>query len=344
MPQNQVTLRGPGMNKNKMPTAVFLYTTPHWAHAALASHLNAKFIKNTRKGILKFPFIGKLMQAFIVQKKIPTCEIILCEGSSTDLFAGAIYKKLHPETKLIGIISDPKVPFMNSMPFFDRWTIKWSLKKADLLLPSSKMMLEFIPREMQSKAKIFTPGFESPIFLKQKPALEKKNLSFVGLLSKHKGIDILVDYFDKIKHFFPETSLYIIGDGELLNLKKRNIGRVHFLGRKNPPVIQHAKLSSVYISLARFEPAGTAIVEAMCMGLIPIVSNGVGHKEIVKKLSPRLIVNSPEELQRALEFIWGDEKRLKELSKKAKQIGSKYTVKNMFGEFDAGLKTILKKD
>jgi glycosyltransferase involved in cell wall biosynthesis len=321
--------------------SIFLYTTPHRAHAILADNINAKYINNGRKGILKVPFFGKIIQSIIIQGKIPKCDFILCEGTSTDLFAGSIYKCFHPKTKIICIVADPKIPIMKTLPFFDKFTLQWSLEKADLLLPISKMMLNYIPKEYKKKCRIFNPGAEVEKYLKYKTELKTKNLVFIGLLSKHKGIDIMINYFSKIKADLNNSKLFVIGDGPLSKLDKKD-DQIVFLGRKKSPVIEYHKYASIYVNLARIEPAGLGLIEAMCMGLVPIVSEGVGYKEVVEKISKELIVKNDKEFEIIVKKLLKNKSLMRTYSNKSIKIAKKYNEENSIQQFKEAIKLLEK--
>jgi glycosyltransferase involved in cell wall biosynthesis len=106
----------------------------------------------------------------------------------------------------------------------------------------------------------------------------------VGRLEREKGIDVLLDAF---RAAFPNQSqpvaLVIVGDGperQRLEELKMNDSRIIFAGARSD-VARVYRAIDVFVSAARFEPFGIAIMEAMAAGLPLVLTSADGPLEFV---------------------------------------------------------------
>ena len=112
------------------------------------------------------------------------------------------------------------------------------------------------------------------------PHSPTKNFIFWGRLHKHKGLEQSIKIFYDIKGDFPDARFTIIGpDGgmkkKLLELTKHlNLtDSVSFVGEKTFSEIKTlAGNASFYIQTSILEGMAMSVVEAMQLGLIPIVT------------------------------------------------------------------------
>ena len=104
------------------------------------------------------------------------------------------------------------------------------------------------------------------------------------------------------------------------------------------------KKCSVYVNAARMEPFGINVIEGMCAGLIPVVTENVGAKDVVQRLEPSLIVKTdPKRIAEKVIEIFGMSHIEKvALSKKAKKIGSGFNKKKGMAEFERSFWNIVK--
>lgn len=111
-------------------------------------------------------------------------------------------------------------------------------------------------------------------------ALEgKRNLLFIGQMSRPKGIDLLLEAFASLATEYPDAQLHVVGDGPEEDRLRHTIAsmgldsRVHFWGYRDDV---HDFLRSTYLYVhpsppSRFvESFGRGVVEAMSQG-VPVV-------------------------------------------------------------------------
>lgn len=321
-------------------TNVFIYTTPHPAHKALAESLNCVDIPTDRTGIAKTPFIGRLLATSAIYGKIKkhNPKIILTESVSTDLLAGAYYKSKNPKVKLIGLVTDPKIKEMKGSPLFDQALTNWSLDKADLLFVGSQMMYDMMPAVFKYKTKIFHPGIENINKYLKKSAKHGPNFVFVGRLDDYKGTDLLPQLFSRFRTMYSGSMLYVAGDGPNKESFKNKIRNgIQYIGKTSNSLFM-SEVASMYISAARFEPSGVAVIEAMAQGLVPIITEGVGYKEFVRPIDPRLVITREQDAVEIAHKLIKDKKFWTKLSLKCKDQVRHLTYKNSVKEFKSILK------
>jgi glycosyltransferase involved in cell wall biosynthesis len=132
-------------------------------------------------------------------------------------------------------------------------------------LPSKKMeLISFlIKNESQQLSKKVTPSF-----------------IFWGRLSKEKGLDTSINFFYEIYKKYPNATFKIIGpDCGIMDQLKDQIkflkieSAVSFSGvLSTPEIAKCASDASFYLQASLFEGMGMSVVEAMQLGLVPIVT------------------------------------------------------------------------
>ncbi len=286
--------------------------------------------------------ITRLKKLFLIVfkiKEIPEdTDILLIEGGFGFL-VGFLFKKLRKK-KVILIVSDPLFDFFDkrknlSILFF------WMVKDFDGFIPTSRLMSSKVPF---SNKKIVNTFINVEKFYKIKPKFTK-NLIYVGVLNKHKGIEELIEIFLEVKKIEKKSKLYLIGDGPLkekiLNFNNKSIILTGFV--KNPE--RFMAKSTFFINFSNFDSFGNCVVEAMAAGLVPIISKNMGVKEVVEKVDPTLIINTKnkeESIKKILSLLNSEEKIIKELSNKCKRVSLYYIKERSVRNFKAAFTSFIK--
>lgn len=109
----------------------------------------------------------------------------------------------------------------------------------------------------------------------------KIKLLFVGRLDKTKGIDILLNIYNKYK--FKNLHLYIIGESVLDNIEIKSNDNTTYLGWiDNKDIDKYYKMCDVVIMPSRWDGFGLVAVEAMRNSKPVIVSNRGALPELIK--------------------------------------------------------------
>ena len=173
------------------------------------------------------------------------------------------------------------------------------------------------------------------------PDLSSKNIVFLssgpgGWRTWYKGLDLMIEAFNLAFKKDKDLSFTIIGDWNI-SLQRELLAKcsseaknaIQFVGYINN-LDEYLSRGSLYLHCARGDAFPTVVIEAIAAGLIPIVSEWTGSKEIIKITSEELIVPLDKEVI-ANKIIWFmnlpvSEKE--ELSKKIRESITNFTEKN----------------
>lgn len=220
---------------------------------------------------------------------------------------------------------------------------RWLTQRADVIFTNSKFTQESIKHVYQRSSIVARPGITLPhvVFV---PLAERKNqIISVGRLTKFKNIPVIIEAFAKMQR--KDYELYIIGDGEerqrlmKLIIELQLIDRIHILHEIPDSVLkEYYTNSKIFVSCAKHEPFGMAIIEAMSYGIPVIADNSGGPREIVRdKKTGRLINCSPEQLTTTLNELVQQPGILLAYSEHAKKIAqAQFTWEstvNVIGQF-----------
>ena len=255
-----------------------------------------------------------------------------------------------------------KYSYENNGNIFKRYIAKKitnkALNKSNLIIFVSKAVKESFNNnfKIKTKQKIIYNGIPKE-FLNNyidKVNRDEINISFVGRLTKVKGINLLVDAFKDVHKNINGTRLIITGDGdEKENLKKivkyLNLDNfVKFTGRKENviPILDKTDIF-VYPSICE-EAFGISVVEAMARGCIPITFDKGGLPEIINNNVNGFIVekDNSEELAKkinyVIEIIKNDKKRAKEISKNAIETAKRFLIEDTIKNIDEVIEDLIK--
>ncbi|MEM2768729.1 MAG: glycosyltransferase [Candidatus Pacearchaeota archaeon] len=317
------------MKKQKI---VFLYEGPHPVHAAWAKAVGAKFIADLDPG----PKLGKswlkrffnaFRRLFILNRIPKDTDVLLLEGG-LGFIVGFLFKKFR-KGKVIMICSDPLFKILRENKLLGKIGY-YMTKNFDGFIATSKLMFNFIPFKNKE---IVYPFAYTERFSKIKVNINSKNIIYVGIINKQKGVDRIVKIFFQIQKKIPEAKLFLVGEGPLKEkIKAINNEAIVLTGFiKNPE--RYMSKCAIYINLSRLDPFGVGVIEAMAAGLVPIISENVGAKDIVEKIDKSLIVKDEEEATKKIIELFRNKKKLKALSIKVKKMGIKQNKKNSIKAF-----------
>jgi len=344
---------------------VFIYQGPHEVHASWAKAVKAKpiyfrlinssLIKTIeRKNCFARAALRSLTRSIF--KITPKSDVVLSEdlaplpeslilrkknGKVILIAAAPFFEALKKPSKINGdaFLHDQKNSFKNfvlsllNIKPSKRQEILNLLSQVDGVIAVSNMLKKDLESYVKCLIKVVYPYANVNRFLKFKSDLNSFNIVFAGVLDFYKGVDLLLNSFKKVKERFKESKLFILGDGPLKNwVLKQKVKDAYAPGYTSKPE-EYFKKSCIYVHPARYEAYGVAVIEAMCSGLIPIVTTKSGVKEVVENVSKELIVEPNRLSDKIIEVLSLSIEEKEDLSKKAREEAGKYTKNQSVKKF-----------
>ena len=175
---------------------------------------------------------------------------------------------------------------------------RWVIQKSDICTVNSSATAQAAKTLTGRKDVVTIPmGVDTDFFrykgkqegLKNKSGVKRKVILYVGRLIDWKGVDFLIKSIPKILGRFPESKLFIVGDGperQRLNKISEDLGindNVVFTGRLSQEEIRNYYsvadvfvLPSIVNDKGETEGLGVVLLEAMSCG-VPVIGSNVGE-------------------------------------------------------------------
>lgn len=208
---------------------------------------------------------------------------------------------------------------------------KSTLHFASAIIAGSQDTLVKIPKKLHNKCFYIPENGINPnkFSMSAKPPAEKMSACFVGRLVPYKGPDMLLEALAPLLRD-NRLHLDIIGDGPLMqnllefitkNKIKKNVTIHGWIEHENVQKIMSQSQLLLFPSIREF--GGGVVLEAMALGLVPVVIDYAGPGELVHcdvgfkiQISNRLKIIST--LRTQVENICSEPNKIFEMSKKAK--------------------------
>jgi glycosyltransferase involved in cell wall biosynthesis len=181
---------------------------------------------------------------------------------------------------------------------------------------------------------IVTPCAPNAEFLKIKPSFETKNLISVGRFVEKKAPHLTIKAFSKILNTHPKAKLYMIGDGELLEMCKELIetlkleNNVVLMGiRSSEEIIHQLEQSVVYIqhsvTAKNGDSEGTpvSVLEAQAASLPVVATRHAGIQDVVLDAETGILVaeHDVEAMTEGILFLLNHPEKMKEMGMKGRK-------------------------
>lgn len=308
---------------------------------------------NYKKNILK---ITKALYEYCKDEKIDV--VIVHHGGMTCNIIYLLLKRKLKNVKFVRYLHGcfDNYSFGNDGNFVKRALVKFFMQKAldvsDLIIYISKAArksFEDVFKIENNKSIIIYNGIPNKFFENYINKKNVTNITYIGRLSKLKGINLLIEAVGKIYKNNENIKLIVTGDGkEKGNLektaKKLYINNaVDFTGRKTDviPILDCADIF-VYPSICE-EGFGISVVEAMARGCIPITFNKGGLPEIITNGVNGIIVKetSSDALAQAIEYVLNmDDEEKNKMRIEARKKAENFTINNTIQEIEKALKSL----
>jgi 1,2-diacylglycerol 3-alpha-glucosyltransferase len=214
------------------------------------------------------------------------------------------YKAKKQNKRLKYIYHNAGVGIVNAYSFSEKFYLRIfnyftnkSIKNADKIISISNFLKKELKKETGIDSKVEYVPIDKKRFNKKlsgKKIRKKYNLKnepvllYIGRISPHKGIHLLIKAFKLVQKKYPKTKLIIIGKHTFpkytRKLKKISDNNVIFTGFvKDKELPYYYAACDVYTTASLWEGFDIPIVEAYMMGK-PTVAFDIGsHQEVIKK-------------------------------------------------------------
>jgi len=252
-----------------------------------------------------------------------------------------IFNRWRYGSKVISINSDTFFYDIEIAGFLKKAYMKWVARHVDAIISTSSVMKNMSAKHTKVPNEIVYPFCEVKRFLKVKPDYKSQDICSVATARHTKGGDLLPKILKRFRTKYEKSKLYVLGYGDLYRKLRKEKGIV-CTGFADPA--KYFSKCGLYVNPARVEPFGVNIIEAMCAGVPPLVTNKCGASDIVKMADPWLVSNvSAKEIAEKAIKLQSNIERKKKLGKKCRQTVLKLTKKKSTSDFKKALEKIYKK-
>jgi GalNAc-alpha-(1->4)-GalNAc-alpha-(1->3)-diNAcBac-PP-undecaprenol alpha-1,4-N-acetyl-D-galactosaminyltransferase len=215
---------------------------------------------------------------------------------------------------------------------------------AQVVGATARTLSNFSPRIQSRACVIHNPVLPPPLIDKRpaKKLLDRPALLAVGRLDMHKGYDLLLEAFARLKDRHPTWTLTILGEGpsrrelETLGQRLGFADRVRFLGSVSNPYDFFAQ-ADIFVMASRYEGFPLALCEAMACGL-PVIATDCpsGPKEIIRDGVDGVLVPNEdvEALTSAINGLIEDEAKRQRLSSRAPDVIERFGLEKVMGTWE----------
>ncbi|WP_341266649.1 glycosyltransferase [Candidatus Phytoplasma fraxini] len=219
--------------------------------------------------------------------------------------------------------------------------LKKFISKANIIIVPTQKTFNFLTQryQIEQNYQIIPSGlklkqFDSENYSQEEINILKDKLNlknyfvclFVGRISKEKEINILIDYFAIFHQNNNQSKFIIIGDGpdkkhlqkkvQKLNLKEKIIF-LDFI--PNDQIGLYYQLGHVFVNASLFETQGLTFIEALAASLPVIARYDEALNKVIQNNQNGFFYNNEQEFLKALNYLYKDKTKYKEISLNAKK-------------------------
>lgn len=241
-------------------------------------------------------------------------DVLIIEGRM-GVVPGSMFKKLKGG-KVILITADPLIWEIRSFSPYWRRRFEGILEGFDGIISVSRMMYDLLPKKAQRRARVVHPSFESDYFGIE-PDLDSRAIAYLGALDERKGVDLSIEAFKRVRREVPDARFILIGKGPM-SKKYAGVEGVEFAGFVKDPG-ELLRRCSLFLHLSRFDPYPVSVLEGMAAGLVPVVSEMTGTRELLEAIDAGLVAKDPARAAEKLVALLKDPAKIRDLSARCRQ-------------------------
>jgi len=182
------------------------------------------------------------------------------------------------------LVSERNDPAKDRRSRFERWLCKHFYARADKVVFQTRYQAKHYEKFCNNNSVIIGNPISALVYDKKH---EKKDIICVGKLMDQKNHPMMIKAFRKIADEFPQTHVWIYGEG-----KKRNeiealikseglVNRIHLPGNSSS-IFDIMHENEFFVMCSDYEGLSNALLEAMVSGMICITTTWSGVEEIVQ--------------------------------------------------------------
>jgi len=130
-------------------------------------------------------------------------------------------------------------------------------------------------------------------------------------------VDLSIEAFKRVRKAVPEARFLLIGKGPLREAYA-GVEGVEFLGFVEDPG-ECLKKCALFMHLSRFDPYPVSVLEGMAAGLVPVVSEMTGTRELLEAIDTGLVAADPAHAATKLISLLEGPAQIRDLSAKCRQ-------------------------
>ncbi len=251
---------------------LFIYYAPHPIHAAFAETVTGEWYGC---GVKYSEIIKNLIRSLFSRKRDDYDVLFLESGTC---IPAAVLKKGR-NTKVVLLNADPLFYDMPKINYIKRKIIEHLLSYVDVLIVNSELNRSLASKYFDRDIyKVYPFGVNSNFDLECD--LESNKVLFIGNEGNYKGYNSLLKAIKKLNKNGNMYDLYMVGSSS--DKIKENHEWLHKEGFQYNKLNQYFEKCSIYVHPAEYESFGAVVLEAMSVGLIPLITKNSGASEILK--------------------------------------------------------------
>lgn len=153
---------------------------------------------------------------------------------------------------------------------------------------------------------------------------------YVGRLTPHKHVEMLIDAFSKVVAKIRETELHIVGSGPLLPEIERQASKINqcyvhgFLSEEE--MLRLLKSSWLFVLPSEREGSGIAALEAMATGIPVVTTNSPSNatKELVSYGNGMVVEPTSQHIASAIRELFSGKRDWEEMSRNARSFAATF--------------------
>lgn len=174
-----------------------------------------------------------------------------------------------------------------------------------------------------------------PKFLDKK--IKKYDLIYCGRFTKQKNLEKMIYLISKLKFDLPNIKLCLMGQGDQEDCLKKLVRKLKLKKNvifKKPSyqVFQNLSLAKIFVLTSDYEGHPMILLEAMAVGLVPVVLNYPGVNEYLKNKRDGFIESDLSKMSLRILSLLNDDFLLNNMSLKAQKIVFSYYNENLIEE------------